>query len=185
MDKKPTEILEEEHHVIQKVVAVMMVLVERLEGGKDVKEEIVGNIVEFMRIFGDKCHHGKEETHLFPLLGERGVPMTGCPIAILIHEHERGRSLVKQLSEAGTAYANGDGSSKDVLVKSLKGLTELYPNHIWKEDYLLFPMTNKVLNGADQKELSDKFEAVEKEIGRDVHERLKKTAEVLMAEIED
>ncbi len=110
--------------------------------------------------------------------------MTGCPIAVLIHEHEKGRFLVKQLSEAGTAYANGDGASKSVLIKSLQGLTELYPNHIWKEDYLLFPMTNKVLNDVDQRELFDKFETVEKEIGQDVHDRLEKIAEKLALEIQ-
>lgn len=183
MVKKPTETLEEEHHVIQKVVAVMIALLERLESVQEVKGETINDIVEFMRTFGDKCHHGKEETYLFPLLGDRGVPMTGCPIAVLTHEHERGRSLVKQLSESGAAYANGDSASKDALVKSLKGLIELYPNHIWKEDYLLFPMTNKVLKDEDQKELSDKFEAVDEEIGKDIYRKFEKMAERLMSEI--
>jgi len=183
MVKKPTDVLEEEHHVIQKVVAAMVVLLARLEEDKDVKGETINKVVEFMGTFGDKCHHGKEENHLFPLLGKRGVPMTGCPIAILVHEHEKGRSLVKQLSESGAAYAKGDGASKSVLIKSLQGLIELYPNHIWKEEYLLFPMTNKVLNDGDQKELSDKFEAVEKDIGRDVHEHFEKIAEELAEEI--
>lgn len=183
MVKKPTDVLEEEHHVIQKVVAAMVVLLARLEEGKDVKGETINKVVEFMRTFGDKCHHGKEESHLFPLLGKRGVPMTGCPIAVLVHEHEKGRSLVKQLLEAGTAYVNGDGASKSALIKSLQGLIELYPNHIWKEEYLLFPMTNKVLNDEDQKELSGKFEAVEKDIGRDGHERFEKIAEELAEEI--
>jgi len=183
MAEKPTEVLEEEHHAIQKVVGAMAILSARLEKGEDIKGETIKNVVEFMRIFGDKCHHGKEETYLFPLLGKKGVPMTGCPIAVLIHEHEKGRSLVEQLSEAGTAYVNGNGDSKSALIKSLKGLTELYPNHIWKEEYLLFPMTNKVLNDDDQKELSDKFEAVEKDIGRDVHERFEKIAAKLAEEI--
>ncbi len=183
MVKKPTDILEEEHHVIQKVVAVMVALLARLEEGKDVKGETINHVVEFMRTFGDKCHHGKEENYLFPLLGKKGVPMTGCPIAILVHEHEKGRSLVKQLSESGAAYAKSGETAKSVLIKSLQGLVELYPNHIWKEEYLLFPMTNKVLNDKDQKELSDQFEAVEKEIGRDVHKRFEKIAEELAPEI--
>jgi hemerythrin-like domain-containing protein len=183
MVKKPTDVLEEEHHVIQKVVAAMVVLLARLEEGKDVKGETINKVVEFMRTFGDKCHHGKEESHLFPLLGKRGVPMTGCPIAVLVHEHEKGRSLVKQLLEAGTAYVNGDGASKSTLIKSLQGLIELYPNHIWKEEYLLFPMTNKVLSDEDQKELFEKFEMVEKEIGADVHEHFENIVEELVSEI--
>ena len=73
-------------------------------------------------------------------------------------------------------------SAKKKLVETLKALTELYPGHIWKEDYLLFPMTNKVLNEEDQKDLSEKFEMVEKTIGTDVHERFERLAEMLEQE---
>ena len=59
----------------------------------------------------------------------------------------------------------------------------LYPNHIWKEDYLLFPMTNKVLSPDDQKDLREKFEAVEDVIGRDVHHRFEQMAEGLLASL--
>jgi len=182
--KKPTDILEEEHKIIQKVIAAMAVGVEVLETGKDVKADTIRNIVEFMRTFGDKCHHGKEEVHLFPLLGQRGVPMHGCPLAVLIHEHEMGRALVKELASAGDAYEKKDSSAKEALIKSLKGLVKLYPDHIWKEDYLLFPMTNKVLSEEDQKDLYEKFEEVEMSIGKDTHERLEKIAEKLALEIQ-
>lgn len=183
MIKKPTEILEHEHHIIQKVVGVMAALVAQVaEGGKDIKSDTIRDIVEFMRIFADKCHHGKEETHMFPFLIGKGVPETGCPIGILIHEHEKSRSLVKQLSEAGISYSKGDIPSKDPLIKCLQGLVDLYPNHIWKEEYLLFPMTNKILTDKDQKELSGKFETVEKEMGHDIHERFEKMAEDLTSE---
>jgi hypothetical protein len=37
LEKMPTEILEEEHHYIQKVVGAMAVLTERLEMGQDVQ----------------------------------------------------------------------------------------------------------------------------------------------------
>ena len=57
----------------------MAVLSARLEKGEDIKGDTIKNVVEFMRTLGDKGHHGKEETHLFPLLGKKGVPMTGCP----------------------------------------------------------------------------------------------------------
>jgi len=47
----------------------------------------------------DKCHHGKEEVHLFPFLEKRGVPARGCPMGALLHEHEQGRTLVTQLAQ--------------------------------------------------------------------------------------
>jgi hemerythrin-like domain-containing protein len=54
---------------------------------------------------------------------------------------------------------------------------ELYPNHIWKEEYLLFPMSNKVLGAADQQQLLEQFEAVDAAVGRDVHQRFERIAE--------
>ena len=69
--KSPTEILEAEHHVIQKVVGAMAVLAEGLGAGQEPPVETLRNIVEFMRTFADKCHHGKEEVHLFSKHGKR------------------------------------------------------------------------------------------------------------------
>jgi hemerythrin-like domain-containing protein len=179
MERRPTEMLEEEHHLIQKVVSAMAVFAEQLESGGNPHPEAFSNIVEFMRTYADKCHHGKEETHLFPLLEKKGVPVRGCPLGILIAEHQRGRTLVSGLAAAAEAYAKQGPSAKKNLLDNLRGLMDLYPNHIWKEEYLLFPMTNKILNSEEQRELQEKFETVEKDIGSDVHHRLEELAERL------
>jgi hemerythrin-like domain-containing protein len=182
LEKMPTEILEEEHHYLQKVVGTMAALADRLETGQDVETGTLQNIVEFMRTFADKCHHGKEETHLFTLLEKKGVPVRGCPIGILTAEHQRGRALVAALSSAIEARAKDEESAKKSLIQALKSLTELYPGHIWKEDYLLFPMTNKILNAEEQKGLLQKFEIVEKTIGSDVHQHFIRLSEELERE---
>lgn len=182
MGKTPTEMLEEEHHFIQKVVDAMTAVSERLEMGQEVEAEMLRNIVDFMRTFADKCHHGKEETHLFPVLERKGVPVRGCPLAVLMAEHQRGRALVTGLATAAETYVRDGPSAKKPLLESLRGITELYPDHIWKEDYLLFPMTNKILTSGEQKELYDKFEMVERAIGAGVHHRFEQLAEKLKQE---
>jgi hemerythrin-like domain-containing protein len=173
---KPTKVLEEEHHFIQKVIGAMAVLAETLEAGKEVEGKTLRDIVEFMRTFADKCHHGKEETHLFPALEKKGVPMRGCPLGALIAEHEKGRALVSDLAKAAEAHTTEIPLARESLVKSLRALTDLYPNHIWKEEYLAFPMADKILSPEEQRDLSEKFEIVEKEIGVDVHQRFEKFA---------
>lgn len=180
MKKKATQTLDDEHHIIQKVVGVMAILIEELDNGKKPEIEILLNLVEFMQVFADKCHHGKEESILFPLLESKGVPVNGCPLGILIHEHQSGRKLVAELADAAGAYVEGKPEGHDLLRTSLRGLVNLYPNHIWKEDYLLFPMTNKILNKEEQQSLMEKFEVVEKEIGLDVHRRFEKLAGTLV-----
>jgi len=138
MEKKPTEMLEEEHHVIQKMVGVMAVLLERLERGIMPSAEILRDLVEFMRGFADACHHGKEETHLFPLLESKGVPVNGCPLGILIHEHMSARKLVEELAAAADSHATGGPLEQESLRATLQALENLYPNHIWKEELSSF-----------------------------------------------
>jgi hemerythrin-like domain-containing protein len=176
MTHGPTDILEAEHRVIEKVVAVAAVLTETLETGGAVESETLRQMVEFMRNYADKCHHGKEEAELFPFLERRGVPMRGCPISALTGEHAQGRALVTALADAVEAHAAGDVAARETLLKSLHGITTLYPNHIWKEDYLLFPMSNKVLSQEDQQELQARFQKVEEGMGHGTHERFEQVA---------
>ena len=177
----PTQMLEDEHLVIAKVVGAAPVLADRMEAGQLVDVETLRGVVEFMRTFADKCHHGKEEELLFPTLAHKGIPMQGCPVGALTAEHIRGRVLVKELAEAAEAYKSGEPAAKGKVVKSLRGIAALYPNHIWKEDYLLFPLTEKVLSMEEQQSLYRQFELVEERVGRDVHHRLEHFAEGLSA----
>jgi hemerythrin-like domain-containing protein len=176
---QPTDILEAEHRFISKVVGAAGALADKLESGQPVEAETLQAMVDFMRTFADKAHHGKEEDLLFPLLFSKGVPAHGCPIEALAKEHVMGRALVTGLAEAAAAYAKGDPSSRQALLSSLRGIAQLYPNHIWKEDYLLFPMTDRVLDVADQAALYAEFEKVDQAIGQEVHRRYAQLAEEL------
>jgi hemerythrin-like domain-containing protein len=176
-------VLEHEHCVIAKVVGITPVLADKLAEGQAVAGETLRNIVEFMRVYADQCHHGKEEALLFPALGNKGVPLQGCPIGALTAEHIKGRVFVKQLAESLDAYEKGDPAAKDALIRGLRGIAGLYPNHIWKEDYLLFPLTDKVLSPEEQQSLCQEFEVVEDRIGKDVHQRFERLAEQIVQSV--
>jgi hemerythrin-like domain-containing protein len=135
--------------------------------------------VQFFRVYADKLHHVKEEALFFPMLVKRGVPPQGCPIGGLNHEHEKGRALVGTLEECITFYEQKKPGAQDSLVQTLRGIFDLYQNHIWKEDAMVFPMADKVLTEADQKELSGKFAGVDKSIGLDVVARMEQFAKSL------
>jgi len=171
--------LEDEHRVIARVIGAAPVLADQLEAGHEVDVDTLQGVVEFMRTFADRCHHGKEEELLFPLLATKGVPMQGCPVGALTAEHARGRALVQELASAAGALQKGEPAAREAVVKSLRGIATLYPQHIWKEDYLLFPLANKVVSPEEQQALYRQFEQVEDRVGRDVHHRLEHFAEEL------
>lgn len=168
-----TRVLEHEHLIIHRVVAAMARLADELGHGSDPTTEVLDDLESFLHVFVDQCHHAKEDRWLFPMLEAKGIPAGGCPIGALEHEHERGRALGAQLSEAVQLYkAQGLATAKPLLIQTLRDPVDLYPAHIWKEDYMLIPMANKVLSDGDQRKLAEEFEQVEAQIGTGVHERM-------------
>jgi hemerythrin-like domain-containing protein len=97
----------------------------------------------------------------------------------LNHEHEKGRALVQALAEQAPAYAQGKPGAKESLLETLRGIQDLYQNHIWKEDAMVFPMADKVLTTADQTELCEKFAELDRAIGSETIARLEQFARSL------
>ena len=65
-----------------------------------------------------------------------------------------------------------------------------YPQHIWKEEYLVFPAARQLLSAAEQEEIARGLCGVESKIGPDIHrafEALARSAEdaVSRAEMAD
>jgi len=179
MEKLATEILDHEHRSILKIIGVMGLLAEALKAGKQVSADTLQHLVEFMRAFAGHCHHGKEEKYLFPLLIQKGVPIHGCPMEILIKEHEEGTQLTERLEKTAQDYTKGKVGAAEELVKVFNGFMQIYPGHIFRESYLLFPMTNKILSDREQRELATHFKQVEDEMGRDIHRRFEEMAQML------
>jgi hemerythrin-like domain-containing protein len=179
---KPTEVLEREHRFIMHVAACMVLLAEDLGKGQEISTATLADILEFLRTFADQCHHGKEEDYLFRILEKKGVPAKGCPLGVLKMEHDQARSLVAQFATLSAQYAK-DGSEREALQTTLLRLVELYKGHIWKEDYLLFPMTNKVLSTKEQETLTEQFEQMDLRMGTDVSNGFEELAAKLQREV--
>ncbi|MFQ5848942.1 MAG: hemerythrin domain-containing protein [Candidatus Methylomirabilales bacterium] len=169
---KPTEILREEHRVIERVLVVLERAAARLEQGEEIPADLFLKAVEFIRGFADHCHHGKEEGFLFPFLERRGIPKEGGPIGVMLSEHDEGRRWVKLMDDAGARYRRGENEARRDLIEAARGYSQLLRRHIDKEDHVLFPMADQILPEKDQADLVGQFEAVEREgIGEEAHAR--------------
>lgn len=177
MSKNLTEILESEHRVIEKVVGAVREMSAMFEAGQKPDVALLYRVVDFMRTYADQCHHGKEEQLLFPALGKLGVPVEGCPLGALTGEHNRGRTLVASLAEGADLLVAGNEQGLEKIMKGLSGIVSLYPNHIWKEDFLLFPMTHKVMGLDEQKAMLQPFMDVDDHIGKDALQRCRDFAD--------
>jgi len=147
MTTNPTEILMAEHRIIEKVIAAMSRFADASSSGQDIDRRSLAGLVPFMRQFADAYHHGKEENRLFPVLIACGLPAQNGPVQVMCSEHETGRQLVARLAETIDAYTDEVSTeTRKGLAETLRGLAEFYSHHIWKEDNVLFPMAERVLD---------------------------------------
>jgi len=166
--EKPTQILSDEHRVIERVLGA----VEKLAKGPVVALEPWKKAIEFIRGFADQCHHFKEEKVLFPAMEAHGIPSEGGPIGMMLMEHEEGRSYVRSMLAALSLVEAKDEAAKDSLLSSAQAYCRLLREHIQKEDEILFRMADEVISAEEQKKVSAAFAQHEaEEMGAGEHDK--------------
>jgi len=111
---------------------------------------------------------------LFPAMIKAGAPSEGGPIDLMLEEHAEGRALVRAMGEGVPAGQAG----------AARRYVELLRQHIEKENDVLFPLADAVLDEADQREVGRDFAGVEAELGCDyatAELKLDHLAQVLVA----
>lgn len=154
----PTELLRSEHEIILQVAGALENLLDT--GSTTPDFDAVGDCVTFFRLFADACHHHKEEDLLFPELEARGMPRHGGPIAVMLHEHEQGRALVRKMAEALQAARGGDATALQALESAGRGFIDLIRNHISKENNILFPMADRAVDAEGCRKLGIGYDEV-------------------------
>jgi len=161
---KPTEELSKEHEAILRMIGILAQVADRLETGAPVDPNDLDQAVDFIRVFADRCHHGKEEGHLFPALEKAGVPRAGGPIGVMLAEHTAGRVHVGTMARAIPGLRAGDEHAAAAFAGGARRYGDLLAQHIAKEDRVLFPMADARLGEAEQAALEKSFAEVEETV---------------------
>lgn len=176
---RATEILSAEHRVILRVLECLDRLrAEALQRGR-LDAGAARDALEFFGTFADACHHAKEEGQLFPRLEAHGLPRDGGPVGVMLHEHELGRGLRRQMAEALDGAAAGRRDALEAFCRGAQDFHGLLRDHIAKEDNILFRIADQVLPPAAQEEVLRGFESAEHERGAGTHERMLQVADAL------
>jgi hemerythrin-like domain-containing protein len=168
---QPTEILMNEHRVIEQVLNCLEAIAQRAISEDKLDRVAVRKALDFLQNFADRCHHGKEEQHLFPTVEARGMSREHGPTGVMLSEHDQGRQHIQAMAAAIEEVAAGWPEALQRFVDHAQSYVRLLREHIMKEDLCLFPMANRVLTEDDQHALMSAFEKVEHEdMGLGVHE---------------
>lgn len=175
---KATDDLRHEHEVILSVLDIADDIMNSAKS-EEVKLKYCNEVLYFLSTFTDKCHHGKEDAYLFPTLVLKGVPDNDGVIAILMHEHVLGRTMVQDMRE--------DIEKKDLvsLKKHFGEYSIFVRRHLHKENNVLFPLSDKLLKQEDQDELIEDYEIHEESIvGHGIHDQIIKMIDTWLIEFE-
>ncbi len=168
---KATKELKNEHEGILLMLRILDAVSTKMNTGEKIQTDHLDGMVEFFRVFVDKCHHGKEEDFLFPAMEKAGVTRENGPIEVMLSEHTMGRSLMARISEAVTQYKSEKESAPDEFCSASAEYIALLTRHIDKENNTLFPMADMRLTPQEDQQLVEAFEQLENDrIGPGKHE---------------
>lgn len=166
-----------EHRLIERMITLIDQKLKLIETTNQVDPFFIDTVVDFIRIYADRTHHGKEEDILFRELSKKQMSDQDIQIMDeLVDEHVLGRKTTKELVEANVKYRSGDNSALVLIVSKLRKLVNFYPKHIEKEDKIFFPAYMKYLSDEEDHLMLKEFWEFDREM---IHEKCKSVLQKL------
>lgn len=158
------DLMVEEHKNIKRMLKVVRKACFLIMKGQEIDYDDFSKIIDFIRNYADKHHHGKEEKFLFKeMQSHLGAIGNNLVTHGMLVEHDLGRLYISDLDEALNRVKNGDEESKLDVISNAISYTHLLNRHIDKEDSVVYVYGGKNLPEDIIKDINQKSEAFEKE----------------------
>jgi len=166
-----------EHRVIERMIALIEKALAQIESAGVIDALFVDAVVDFVRTYADRTHHGKEEDILFRDLERRELSAEDRRLMEELRaEHMLGRATTQALTEDGAHYCGGDDSALADIAVRLRSLADMYPKHIQKEDKVFFPASRAYFTDEEDLAMLDEFWEFDRAM---IHEKYKAMVERL------
>ena len=112
-----------EHRLIEKMLKLVNKVLTKIEKQETVDPVFIDTVVDFIRTYADRTHHGKEEEILFRELEKKDMSNDNRLLMNeLIEEHIFGRKITRELIEANARYRKGENSALSIITVKLSTL---------------------------------------------------------------
>jgi hemerythrin-like domain-containing protein len=174
----PYAVLAREHLLIERGLDVLSRICDEARRTKRLDAADATQVIQFLREFGDRTHHLKEEKILFPAI-ESATFFPGCG---LVSEHQLGRDRVKGMADGVERSSRGDAEGVRLFLRQARSLIAMLRAHIAKEDDCLANVVHRSFFGDDGAHLTREFDEMERrEMGERTFERFAAIVEALEA----
>ncbi|MEJ2306488.1 MAG: hemerythrin domain-containing protein [candidate division WOR-3 bacterium] len=173
---KPRGPLMIEHRLIEEMIELIKKESSKIRKPGNIDPLFIDTAVDFIRIYADKTHHGKEEDILFRECARKKMSQEDTKVMKeLIEEHKFGRKTVGELVAAKEDYVKGK-NTLNIILDKFDTLVDFYPKHIEKEDKNFFINSEKYFTADELQEMLKEFWEFDKKM---IHEKYKIVIEEL------
>lgn len=160
MGNKSIDLMVAEHVNIKRMLAVIRKYCYKVLKNEDVNYEDFFQLIDFVRNYADKHHHGKEEHFLFnKMMAELGPVAEKLVRHGMLVEHDLGRLHMQELEAAVHRVINGDDEARLDIIANAISYTHLLQRHIDKEDKVVYTFAQNNLS-------RETLEALDRESGK-------------------
>jgi len=164
---RPRDNLREDHGKIMKLFVSWQDMLEKLDHKDNALLVDFEKCIDWVEVFIDRCHHGKEDEILFPAMASSEDPEVISLIKDLHSEHQAGRSLLETIKLEFKTFAQPNGLP-DSLIQLSQDYINLFRKHIRRENAQLLPLLEKGIPIKVQERIAAQFEQYEqKTIGKE------------------
>ena len=150
----PMKKMVDEHVLIKRWLALIPKVIENLDLETEGGLEIINKGIDFIRNYADKYHHAKEEDETFKYFDEN-LDI----IKVIRNDHAKVRAHVEAMLQAIKE------KDKETLAEHLRAYSEILPEHIKKEDEILYPWMDRSFSTEQIGRLYSKFNEIDEEYG--------------------
>ena len=158
------ELMMEEHQHIQRMLKVIQRICCHITEGGEINSPEQYGIIDFIRNYADKHHHGKEEKILFPVMSELNPLAKNVIETGMLVEHQLGRAQVMGWETALKLWQKEPKTEFKVdMISYAMGYAHLLQEHTEKENNAVYTLAERIIPKDRKSEIDTQVRSFEEE----------------------
>lgn len=151
-----------EHENIRRMLKVVRKVSYRILTNDEYDIADLPRIIDFVRSYADKLHHGKEEDILFVTMSKEleKLAKSGAITGMYI-EHDNGRLYMANLEKGVNNFLKGDDEARLDIIANAICYADLLDRHIEKENTALYKFAERSLSESSKAFIEEEAKKVE------------------------
>lgn len=141
------KIMVAEHENVRRMLKVIRKICYRVLTNGEYDIDDFPKIIDFVRTYTDKLHHGKEEDILFVTMEKELEKLaTSGAIKGMYIEHDNGRLYMANLEKGVNKFKEGDDEARLDVIANAICYADLLDRHIEKENTAMYTFAERMLS---------------------------------------